>query len=114
MSNSGQMPRERPSGLSARAVAAWLESSTDAKTKQNAKVHGPAVAMALRPPMIASRFALMKVSPSQASPRMPTIAVMPDWQVLHLGTSATGALVTVKITAATASMTIAMAIGIER
>jgi hypothetical protein len=41
--------------------------------------------------MIAARFALMKVSPSQASPRMPMIAVRPDWQVLHLGTSATGA-----------------------
>jgi hypothetical protein len=39
---------------------------------------------------------------------------MPDWQVLHLGTSVTGALVTVKITAATASMTMAMAKGIER
>ncbi len=62
--------------------------------------------------MITSRFALMKVSPSQARPRMPMIAVMPDWQVLHFGTSATGALVTVRMTAATVSMTIAMAIGI--
>jgi putative transport protein len=58
--------------------------------------------------------ALMKVSPSQASPRMPMIAVMPDWQVLHRGTSATGALVTVRIIAATAIMTMAMEIGMER
>ena len=40
------------------------------------------------------------------------IAVMPDWQVLHLGTSAAGARVTVRISAATASMTMAMAMGI--
>src|SRR5246127_3065295 len=79
-----------------------------------AKVHGAALAMLLSPPMIVSRLALMKVSPNQARPRMPMIAVMPDWQVLHLGTSATGALVTVRIMAATASMTIAIATGIER
>ena len=68
----------------------------------------------LRPPIIVSWFALMNVSPSHASPRMPMIAVTPDWHVLHLGTSATGAFVTVRMIAATASMTMAMAMGIER
>ena len=62
------------------------------KNRPIAKVHGAAVAMSLRPPMIASRFALMKVSPSQARPRMPMIAVMPDWHVLLLGTSRDGRL----------------------
>ncbi len=62
--------------------------------------------------MIFSWLAVMKVSPSQARPRIPMMAVIPDWQVLHLGTSATGARVTVRMSAATASMTIAIAIGI--
>src|SRR3954468_11099368 len=76
-----------------------------------AKVHGAAFAISLRPPMITSRLALMKVSPSHARPRMPMIAVTPDWHVLHFGTSPTGALVTVRMSAATASMTIAIVIG---
>jgi hypothetical protein len=77
-----------------------------------AKVHGAAFAMLLSPPMMTSRFALMNVSPSHARPRMPMIAVTPDWQVLHFGTSFTGAFVTVRMRAATASITMAMAIGI--
>src|SRR5688572_21335693 len=83
----------------------------EAMNKPMANVHGAALAILLRPPMMASWFALIKVSPSHARPRMPMIAVMPDWQVLHVGTSATGALVTVRIIAATASMTIAIAMG---
>src|SRR4030095_5785240 len=76
-----------------------------------AKVHGAAFAMSLRPPMITSRLALMKVSPSHARPSMPMIAVTPDWHVLHFGTSFTGAFVTVRMSAATASITMAMATG---
>src|SRR3954471_5895570 len=83
----------------------------DATKRPMEKVHGAALAMLLRPPMITSRLALMKVSPSHARPRMPMMAVTPDWQVLHLGASLTGALVTARISAATASMTMAMVIG---
>src|SRR6516164_8915650 len=107
MSEAAGMPRDRPSGISARVVAAWLYSSIDATNSPMANVQGAALAMLLEPRMMVSWLALMKVSPSQARPRMPMIAVTPDWQVLHFGTSATGARVNVRISAATANMTIA-------
>src|SRR5829696_7115784 len=84
----------------------------EATNSPMANVHGAALAMLVKPPMTVSWLALMNVSPNHARPRIPMMAVMPDWQVLHLGTSATGARVTVRMIAATASMTMAMATGI--
>src|SRR4051812_12242678 len=111
MSAAGGIPREMPSGMRARAAAAWLYRSIEARKRPKAKVQGAARAMSLRLPMITASLAEMNVSPNQASPRMPMMAVTPDWQVLHFGTSAGDAPVTTRITAAAVSMTMAMATG---
>src|SRR4051812_32082164 len=63
------------------------------------------------PPMIGPLLAAINVSPSHARPRMPMTAVMPAWQVLVVTIFAAGALVTRSMIAATASITIAMVIG---
>src|SRR3954471_22285944 len=64
------------------------------------------------PPMIGPLLAAMNVSPSHARPRMPMTAVMPAWQVSVFTIAAGGALVTINMSAAIASMTMAMVIGI--
>src|SRR4051812_5995846 len=61
--------------------------------------------------MIGPLLAAMNVSPSHARPRMPMTAVMPARQVFVFTIAAGGALVTISMSAAIASMTMAMVIG---
>ena len=65
-----------PSRQPLRMISA--SSSIDATKSPIEKVHGAAFAMLLRLPTITSLFASMKVSPSHARLRIPTIAVIPD------------------------------------
>ncbi len=53
----------------------------------------------------------MKLSPSQARPKMPITATTPERSVGVFGTSSTATFVATSITAATESMTISITIG---
>ena len=53
----------------------------------------------------------MKLSPSQARPKMPITATTPERSVAVFGTSSTATFVATSITAATESMTISITIG---
>src|SRR5262245_50420371 len=63
---------------------------------------------------ITSWLAPMKLSPSHARPKMPMTATTPARSVAVFGTSSTGTFVATSITAATASMTISITIGMAR
>src|ERR1700741_1681274 len=70
--------------------------------------------MALMPGTITSWWAAMKLSPSQARPKMPITATTPARSVAVLGISSTFTFVAASITAATASMTISITSGMAR
>jgi hypothetical protein len=56
--------------------------------------------------MITASLPLIKVSPNQASPKMPMTAVQPAWAVLVLGIASIAGLVSHNMIAESASMTI--------
>ena len=100
------IPKLIPNGIMVRVVAAWLKSSTDVKNRPRIKVMGYALTIALSDPMIHASLSLIKVSPNQASPKMPITAVKPAWAVLVLGIDSIAGLVSHNMIAESASMTI--------
>src|SRR5215204_2372610 len=101
-----EIPRLMPNGIMVRVVAAWLKSSTEVKNRPKIKVIGYALTIALSDPIITASLPLIKVSPNQASPKMPMTAVKPAWAVLVLGIDSMAGLVSHNMIAESASITI--------
>src|SRR5215831_8826743 len=107
------IPKLMPNGIMVRVVAAWLKRSTDVKNRPMINVIGYALTIALKDPMITASLPLIKVSPNQASPKMPITAVKPAWAVLVLGIASIAGLVSHNMMAESASMTIWMVMVID-
>ena len=81
MAVTGLTPSSNAEGTSALAVAACEYSSMLAKKNTTASSQGDCCRMVPETALMSSMWALMKVSPSQATPRMQMQALMPDLKV---------------------------------